>query len=150
MIVSGDQKLTGKSVATVMLTTDWSYWEALAGDQTAYEREKEAIAQACLEQIEKHRPGFSADVEMTDVATPLTMVRYTGNWHGVFMTWRLTNEFRRRHAYVTKTVPGLSGFYISSMWTSPPGGIPGATGGGRHVVQQICNKDRKKFTASLP
>lgn len=140
----------GKSLVTVVLATDWSHWEALAGDPDAYKREKEDIARVCLEQIEKRTPGFAAKVEMTDVATPLTMVRYTSNYHGTFMTWKLSSEFRRRHRSVPKTVPGLSHFYIASMWTSPPGGIPGATTAGRHVMQQICREDGRKFTASLP
>jgi phytoene dehydrogenase-like protein len=140
----------GKSVVTAVLPTDWEHWEVLARDPAAYEQEKEDIARVCLEQIDKRAPGFAGKVDMTDVATPLTMVRYTGNWHGAFMSWKLTEEFRRRHPYVPKTVPGLSGFYIASMWTSPPGGIPGTTTAGRHVVQQICHEDGKKFAASLP
>jgi phytoene dehydrogenase-like protein len=140
----------GKSLVTALLATDWAFWEALAADPAAYEREKQDIARVCLEQIDKRVPGFAAKVEMTDVATPLTMVRYTGNWHGTFMTWKLSSEFRKRYRAVPKTVPGLSRFYIASMWTSPPGGIPGSTTAGRHVVQQICREDAKKFVASLP
>ncbi len=140
----------GKSVATVMLSTDWSYWEELLRDRDAYNGEKSKIAELCREQIERRHPGFSAKIEMTDVATPATFFWYTGNWQGTFMTWKLTSEFRRRHPYVPKTVPGLSGFYLASMWTNPPGGVPGAAEVGRQVVQLLCREDRRPFKTSIP
>lgn len=105
-------------------TTDWSYWEPLIGNPTAYEAEKAKIAKICCEQIECRHPGFAAKIEMTDVATPYTFARYTGNWQGAFMTWMLSNEFQRKHRYIPKTVPGLSGFYLASMWTNPPVAFP--------------------------
>jgi phytoene dehydrogenase-like protein len=140
----------GKSVVTVVIPTDWAFWERLATDATAYTEEKERIANLCREEIEERHPGFTSSIEMTDVATPLTFVRYAGNWHGTFMTWKLSNEFQRRHPYVPKTVPGLSGFYLASMWTNPPGGMPGATEVGRQVVQLMCHEDQKRFEASTP
>lgn len=138
----------GKSVVTCILPTDWSHWEGLIPDSVAYRDEKERIADFCRDQIERHHPGFRSKVEMTDVATPHTFARYTGNWHGTFMTWKLSSEFRRRHPYVPKTVPGLSGVYLASMWTNPPGGVPGAAQVGRHVVQLVCHDDRRRFAAA--
>jgi phytoene dehydrogenase-like protein len=89
-------------------------------------------------------------IQMTDVATPLTYTRYTGNWRGAFMTWKLSSDFRRKHPYVPKTVPGLSGFYLASMWTNPPGGVPGAAEVGRQVVQLLWREDHTPFEASTP
>ena len=117
---------------------------------TAYAAEKEKIAAICREQIERLYPGFISKIEMIDVATPHTFARYTGNWKGTFMTWMLSGEFQRRHRFIPKTVPGLSGFYLASMWTNPPGGISGAAGVGRWVVQLLCHEDRKRFLTSTP
>jgi phytoene dehydrogenase-like protein len=66
------------------------------------------------------------------------------------MTWILSNEFRRGHRYIPKTVPGLAGFYLASMWTDPPGGIPGAASAGRGVVQLLCHQDRQRFVTTTP
>jgi phytoene dehydrogenase-like protein len=140
----------GKSVVMSGATTDWSYWEPLIGSPAAYAAEKAKIAKICCEQIECRHPGFAAKIEMTDVATPYTFARYTGNWQGAFMTWMLSNEFQRKHRYIPKTVPGLSGFYLASMWTNPPGGIPGAASAGREVVQLLCHADHKRFVTSTP
>jgi phytoene dehydrogenase-like protein len=85
---------------------------------------------------------------MIDVATPLTFRRYTGNWKGTYMTWILSGDFQRRHRFIPKTVPGLAGFYLASMRTNPPGGIPGTAGAGRDVVQLLCHEDRRRFVTA--
>ena len=66
------------------------------------------------------------------------------------MTWQLTREFDRRYGYVRKTVPGLDNFYIASMWTSPPGGLPGAAMAGQSVIQLLCARDKKRFVTTKP
>jgi hypothetical protein len=43
-----------------------------------------------------------------------------------------------------------SGFYLASMWTNPPGGIPGTASVGRQVVQILCHEDGQRFVASTP
>ncbi len=140
----------GKSVVGSGTQTDWAYWERLLGDRPAYDAEKDRIAAICRDQIERLFPGFAARIEMTDVATPHTFERYTGNWKGTYMTWILSLEFQRKHRYIPKTVPGLAGFYLASMWTNPPGGIPGAAGVGRQVVQLLCHEDRQRFVTCTP
>jgi phytoene dehydrogenase-like protein len=141
---------TGKTTLVSMLPADWPHWEKLKGDPAAYKAEKERVAQVCIDALETRYPGIRGKVEMTDVATPLTYERYTGNWQGAYMTYILTPEFRRKHRFVPKTVPGLDGFYAASMWTNPPGGLPGAAAVGRTVVQLLCARDRKRFTATEP
>jgi phytoene dehydrogenase-like protein len=138
----------GKSVVISMMPTEWSHWEVLADDRSAYGAEKERIAAFCREQIDQRYSGFGSKVEMVDVATPLTFVRYTGNWKGSYMTWLLDSDFMRTHRYVPKRIPGLDGFYLASMWTHPPGGLPGAALAGREVVQLMCHADGGRFVTS--
>ena len=140
----------GKSVVGSGAPTDWSYWQPLLSDRAAYSAEKQKVAAICREQIESRYPGFASRIEMTDVATPHTFERYSGNWKGTYMTWILPGDFRRKHPYIPKTVPRLLGFYLASMWTNPPGGIPGAAGAGREVVQLLCHEDRKRFLTTIP
>ena len=140
----------GCSVVTSLLTGGWEFWSRLREDPDAYKAEKEKIAVACADAIDARYPGFKDAIEVTDVATPTTFERYTGNWKGSFMTWKLTPEFQRKYGYVRKTVPGLDDLYIASMWTSPPGGIPGAAIAGREVAQILCANDGKRFVASKP
>ena len=140
----------GRSVVTSLLTTDWGFWDRLREDRSTYEFEKEKIATACADAIDARYPGFKDAIEVTDVATPLTFERHTANWKGAFMTWLLPPDFQRKYGYVRKTVPGLDNLYIASMWTVPPGGLPGAAIAGREVVQLLCAKDKKRFVTTMP
>ncbi len=46
-----------------------------------------------------------------------------------------------------KTLPGLDNFYMAGHWVQPGGGLPAALMSGCHVVQILCRRDRKKYTA---
>ncbi len=140
----------GKSVVTSLLTTDWSAWEPMQENSAAYREEKEKIAAACAAAIDRRYPGFRESIEVTDVATPLSFARYTGNWKGTFMTWILSRDFQRRHAYLRKAVPGIDGVFLAGMWTNPPGGLPGAAIAGREVVQLLCHRDKRRFVTTRP
>lgn len=140
----------GKSAVVSIFLGDWKHWEKLKGNPILYKEEKARIAQDCAKAMDQRLPGFSSKVEMSDVATPLTFERYTGNWKGSYMTWILGGEFQKKHRFVPKTVPGLDRFYMASMWTNPPGGLPGAASAGRGVIQLLCARDRKRFVTSTP
>ena len=85
---------------------------------------------------------------MTDVATPMTWVRYTGNWKGSYEGWQMmTFGFGKR---MEKTLPGLDGFYMVGQWVEPGGGLPGVAPSGRNAIQIICKKDGKKFVTTIP
>ena len=106
----------GKSVIKVMLRSRYAYWKALASDHGAYEAEKQTIAETVIAQLERRFPGLSAQVEVADVATPLTTERYTGNYHG-YQAWGapgagITGIFKG----LSKTLPGLSDFYMVGQW----------------------------------
>jgi phytoene dehydrogenase-like protein len=134
-----------KSIVATFLPSSWEYWKRFASDRTAYNSEKEKIASMCAEQIEKMYPGFKSKIEITDIATPLTFERFTGNWRGSYMTWNLSSDFRKKYRYIPKTVPGLDNLWLASMWTNAPGGVPGAALAGKEVVQLICRKDKVRF-----
>ena len=140
----------GKSVVCAMMPSDWAYWEPFANDRSAYKAEKQRLSEYCLDRLDQWYPGFSSKVEMTDVATPLTFERYTGNWQGAYMTWILDMDSMREMRDIPRQVPDLEDFYLSSMWTSPPGGLPGAAIAGREVIQLLCAADDRKFETSNP
>lgn len=50
----------------------------------AYKAEKERIVGEVIDRLDKRFPGLAQQVEMRDVATPMTWVRYTGNWRGSY------------------------------------------------------------------
>jgi phytoene dehydrogenase-like protein len=90
-------------------------------------------------------PGFASQVEMRDVASPTTFVRYTGNWKGSFEGWQVTPKTWSLGKVMKKTLPGLANFYMAGHWVEPGGGLPAAAISGRNVVQLICKKEKKRF-----
>jgi phytoene dehydrogenase-like protein len=100
--------------------------------------------------MESIYPGFKDSIEMTDVATPMTYVRYTGSWKGTFMTWVQTPKNTQQIRMIKKTVPDLENFWLSGMWVAAPGGVPGGLKSSRDVIQIICKKDNKRFRTEIP
>jgi len=138
----------GKTVIKVQLNTDYDYWEKLSKDPERYKAEKDQIADTVVALLEKRFPGLAAQVEMRDVATPMTWVRYTGNWKGSYEGWMMTTKTFMMQ--MSKTLPGLDNFYMAGQWVNPGGSIPGAVMSGRQTIQIICKKDKKKFITSKP
>lgn len=138
----------GRTVLTFMLESDFAYWNALRKDSVRYNAEKAIIAHDVIFALDKRFPGLAKQVEMSDVATPYTFYRYTGNWQGSYEGWLMTPENIRLQ--MKKTLPGLDNFYLIGQWVSPGGGLPSGLMTGRHVIQVLCARDKKKFTTSTP
>jgi phytoene dehydrogenase-like protein len=139
----------GKTTLVVQFTTDYDYWHKLRQEPHQYRAEKEAIVQAVIAGLEERFPGITEQVEMTDIATPITWERYTGNWRGSYEGWMFDSDFSLMSS-MRKTLPGLKNFYMAGQWVNPGGGIPTAVMSGNHTIQMICRKDNKKFTSSRP
>jgi phytoene dehydrogenase-like protein len=138
----------GKNVLVVSYTTDYEYWQKLRQDLQRYQAEKERICNDVIAGLEQRFPGIKAQVEMRDVATPVTWERYTGNWRGSYEGWQFnTSSFT---SSMKKTLPGLDNFYMAGQWVNPGGGMPTAALSGRHTIQYICKKDKKKFVTTKP
>ena len=129
-----------------MIRSDYVYWEKLRAEPERYDAEKAAIAEKVISLLEQRFPGLSADVEMVDVATPITFNRYTGNWQGSYEGWLPTTETWSMQ--MSKTLPGLDNFYMVGQWVGVGGGVP--TGGmhGRQVTMILCHRDRREFVTA--
>ena len=138
----------GKSLLTVMIESNYPYWDSLRQDMARYKAEKEQIADTVVALLDKRFPGLSSQVEMRDVATPVTFHRYTGNWQGTYEGWLMTPATVNLN--MKKTLPGLDRFYMAGQWVQPGGGLPSGAMTGRYVVQMMCKRDRRRFVATVP
>lgn len=138
----------GKNVVQVMMDTTCEYWKKLAADREKYDAEKKKVADAVVAQLAKRLPGIETQIEMTDVATPVTYQRYTGVWKGAWEGWLLTTKSMSLR--MKKTLPGLENFYMAGQWVEPGGGVPPSALSGRQVIQLLCARDMKTFIASEP
>jgi phytoene dehydrogenase-like protein len=136
----------GKTAITIMLNSEYDYWKNISKDLNLYVKKKEEIGKKVVELLEQRFPGISSQVEMIDVATPLTFERYTGNWKGCFEGWLITPENSSTMMKpMSQIVPGLKNFYMCGQWVEPGGGLPTAVMSGRRLIKSICKEDREKF-----
>jgi phytoene dehydrogenase-like protein len=136
----------GKTVVQILVETEWAFWNDLQKDRPRYDAEKQRVQVEILARLEAHLPGVSSKVEVTDVATPYTTWRYTLNHDGAYMGWLPTPESLMTS--IPRTLPGLANFYMAGQWVLPGGGVPPCLYSGRHVVQILCRRDRRQFTAT--
>jgi phytoene dehydrogenase-like protein len=145
----------GKATIKVLLDARYSHWKALYeadGAQPPHKRyntAKQEVAEQVLALLEQRFPGIQEQVEVADIATPLTIERFTGNWYGT-QAWMderggMLDMLRGR----TKTLPGLESFYMAGQWA---GGIGLSTAAiqGRKAIQTICKHDGRRFATSIP
>ena len=133
----------GKTVIRATLFSSYEYWGGLAGNKELYREKKEKLANLVIKEVEKRFPAAKNNVEVTDVATPVTFSRYTGVYKGAYMAWIVPPEEGRFK--IPKQLPGLDNFYQIGQWISPPAGLPGSMLTGRHVIQILCSRDKKSF-----
>lgn len=138
----------GRTLLVMMFQADYDYWKKLRENAAQYKTEKQKIADTVISLLDKRFPGLASQVEMRDVATPMTFERYTGNWKGSFEGWLVTPETWSFGKLMKKTLPGLENFYMAGQWVEPGGGLPPAAMSGRNVIQIICKKEKRKFLAT--
>jgi phytoene dehydrogenase-like protein len=139
----------GKSAAEVWYATRYDYWEELARDRVRYEEEKKRIADFTIAELDKRWPGFASQIDVVDMPTPATYVRYTGNWQGSPDGWYITPENMMKRT-VLRSLPGLSGFHMVGQWTLPFSGTVMAALSGRQLIQLLCKRNRRPFVTSTP
>ena len=134
----------GKTVITTILEADGPYWRELRErDRGEYDAEKARIGDAVVRALDARFPGLKDQVEMVDVATPATTVRYTGNWRASFEGWLPTPGYLTKG--LPRRLPGLDDFYMVGQWVQPGGGLPTGVMMAREVLQLICKRDGAAF-----
>jgi phytoene dehydrogenase-like protein len=135
----------GRTALVIMMAADYEYWKRLRGNEAQYKAEKERVADKVVAILDQRFPGLAGQVEMRDVASPTTFVRYTGNWKGSFEGWQVTPKTWNLGQTMRKTLPGLDNFYMAGQWVEPGGGLPAVAMSGRNVIQIICKKEKRSF-----
>jgi phytoene dehydrogenase-like protein len=140
----------GKSVIEVWLDSNYAYWKSIHAERERYEAEKQQVASVVIGQLENHYPGISEQIEVVDVATPMTIERYTGNWQGSEAWFPTRNVMGVMLKGLSKTLPGLENFYMVGQWAGAAGGLPFVTAAGRKLIQALCRRDRRRFVTTVP
>jgi phytoene dehydrogenase-like protein len=139
----------GKGVIKVLLPTSWARWEELAKTPRHYQEEQERIGRTIIETLEQRFPGITTEVEVVDVATPISTRRFTGvgPGFGFSIPELLSSVLLGQNA--GRTLPGLRNFYMVGQWAGSPG-VPMVAAMGRALVRDICERDRRRFRTEAP
>lgn len=135
----------GKTAVTCILPTrNHRYWTALRQhDPAHYRLEKQRIADSVINVLERRLPGIRQAIEVVDVSTPASVIRYTGNWKGSQEGWLV--EPGAGFKMLPNTLPGLHRFLMVGQWVMPGGGLPSGPMTARPAIKAICKQDHVPF-----
>ena len=139
-----------KFAASLIQLHPYSYWAKYqknydAKNKEEYNKEKDRQAGILIKRAEKIIPNISKHIEVIEIATPLTLKRYTGNTDGACYGWANTVKqflpFSPPLGRATK-MP-IKNLYLSSAWTFPGEGQATTVACGYRVGKQIFDKTKK-------
>ena len=134
----------GKTTIVLRYESPWKLWENLEG--VNYQNEKQQIQKDATLLLEKEFPGTMEFIEVVDVATPKTDVRYTGVKDGSYEGFIPSKENLTKS--IKMQLPKLHNFYMAGQWLAPGGGLPPSAQTGKFAVQLVCKNEKQKFIAN--
>ena len=134
----------GKNTLNIIQLQGYDHWETYEADylkrnKKAYKAEKERMANILIDMVEKKLlPGLRDTIEVMEIGTPLTNLRYTGNYRGGIYGWdqTLNNSVRQRLPQKTP----IKNLYLASAWTFPGGGYGGVISSGLQCFSEIMRE----------
>lgn len=138
---------SGKTAVTCFLPTrNFGFWTGLEQrDPARYQAEKHRVAEAVIGILEKAIPDIRPAIEVIDVSTPASVIRYTGNWKGSMEGWIPTPS--TGFTPLPRSLPGLQRFLMVGQWVMPGGGLPSGLMTARSAIQSVCKHDGVAFLA---
>ena len=133
----------GKNTLSLIVLQGYDHWKEyeadyFKGEKTAYRAEKERIADILIKKTEQTLlPGLSSAIQVKEIATPLTNLRYTGNYRGAIYGWDQTVNNSGRSRLPHKTP--IKNLYLAGAWTSPGHGYGGVIGSGLECFGEIMS-----------
>jgi all-trans-retinol 13,14-reductase len=113
----------GKNTVNIITMQGYDHWKKYEtdyfyGNKDAYNKEKMRLADILIGQAEKKfLPGLRQAIEVLEVATPLTNLRYTSNPRGAIYGWDQTVDNSGQRRFPQKTP--IKNLYLAGAWTFP-------------------------------
>ena len=139
-----------KTVVKVVMDSNYDYWRQLSENPKEYALEKEKVADQIALCLENRFPGLKRQIESVDVITPVSVEHWTGAYRGS-QAWPAPKEYAKQITKngVSKTLPGLDGFYMVGQWAGGTIGLTTVCLMGRNLVRELCQNDHKKFVTTV-
>jgi len=126
----------GTALTMALLHDTYDFWKR-AKEEGSYQAEKHALAEQISRVLCARYPQAEGNIEVIDVATPLTYERYTGAYHGSWMAIVSPRDKMKRYP---GTVEDVQGLYFAGHRLMSPGGLPSAAASGRQAAQLVCRQ----------
>lgn len=137
--VEPERAPAGHHVIHLITLAPYGPWKAaLNCSEEAYREMEARWAERLLGRAEVLIPGLRAGIKVQEVATPLTMERYTLNYKGAIYGWAQTvGQSGLRRPGVKSPIPGL---YQAGAWTFPGGGVAAVIPSGALAARAILKE----------
>jgi all-trans-retinol 13,14-reductase len=131
----------GKNIINIITLQGYDHWTKYEADYFAnkkktYRAEKERMAEILMKRAEAALlPGLSEAIEVMEIGSPLTNIRYTGNYRGAIYGFDQTvdNSGRNRLPHSTP----IQNLYLTGAWTQPGHGYGGVLWSGPQCFSEI-------------
>jgi len=107
-------------------------------DKQKYRELKERVKEELIAKASAVIPDLARRIEFSDIATPRTYERYTGNTDGATSAWSWNpkNKFYKSIMSVRIDTP-VRNLLIGSCWSCQIGGVPSAISAARKCAKRI-------------
>jgi len=133
-----DMAPQGKTTIIIRFQSPYEIWEHLEGNP--YEKEKERIKEDAIMLLEKAYPGIKDFIEVIDVATPLTDIKYTGVYRAAYEGFMPTKS--NMNKIINPMIKGLENFMLAGQWLFPGGGLPPSALSGKWAIELFYKKEK--------
>ena len=131
----------GKNTLNILVLQGYDHWEKYEkdyfnGNKDEYIKEKNRMADVLIKKIEETLlPGLASAIQVKEIGTPLTNMRYTGNYRGAIYGFAqtLNNSGNTRFPHNTP----IKNLYLSGAWTKPGHGYGGVIASGLECFGEI-------------
>jgi all-trans-retinol 13,14-reductase len=131
----------GKNTINLLTLQGYGPWEKFeadyfAGRKTAYNKAKQKMADVLIHKVERALlPGLSRAIEVKEIGTPLTNVRYTSHHRGAIYGWDQTvnNSGSTRVGHTTP----IRNLYLAGAWSRPGHGYGAVIPSGLECFAEI-------------
>lgn len=128
----------GKSMMTISTLAGYDQWSRLS--TAAYKKKKDEFSRVLIKRAERILPHIPNLIEIKNVATPLTMRRYAGNYKGALYGWAhsASRLFQRR----SEGRACVQNLFLAGAWTYPGHGYLSVISSGIKAANSILAESK--------